>query len=68
MASPGTVGTRSAIEEAEPIGAKGDCDVSIEVKPDSRAVIGISSGGTDQACKLAENLADKLEPLPPKGT
>jgi hypothetical protein len=68
MASPGTVGARSAIEEAEPIGAKGDCDVSIEVKPNSRAIVGVSSGDTDQACKLAESLAEKLEPLLPKST
>jgi hypothetical protein len=68
MASPGTVGTRAAIEEAEPIGAKGDCDVTIEVKPNSRASLGVSAGDTDQACTTAEDLAKKLEPLLPKNT
>ena len=68
QASAGTVGPRAAIEEAEPIGAKGDCDIAIEVKPNSRAIIGVSSEDTDQACKLAESLADKLEPLLPKNT
>jgi hypothetical protein len=38
------------------------------VKPNSRAVIGVSSDDTEQACKLAESLADELEPLLPKST
>jgi hypothetical protein len=69
QASPGTVGPRAAIEEAEPLGSTGQCNVSIEVKPNSRAVIGaVYSSDTDKACKLVESLAEKLEPLLPKNT
>jgi hypothetical protein len=66
QASRGTVGPRAAIEEAEPLGSTGQCDVSIEVKPNSRATIGAAySSDTDKACKLVESLAEKLEPLLP---
>lgn len=69
QASAGTVGSRAAVEEAEPLGSTGQCEVSIEVKPKSRATVGVTfSSDTDKACKLVESLADKLEPLLPKNT
>ncbi|SEP27767.1 hypothetical protein SAMN04489732_105245 [Amycolatopsis saalfeldensis] len=69
QASPGTVGPRAAVEEREPVGAKGQCSIAIEVKPNSRALISVSvNSDTDKACKTAESLAEKLEPLLPKNT
>ncbi|WIX81519.1 DUF3558 family protein [Amycolatopsis carbonis] len=68
QASSGSVGPRAAIEEAEPLNVKGDCDVSLEVKPNSKATVGVSTDTTDNACKTAESLAEKLEPLLPKNT
>jgi hypothetical protein len=69
QASPGTVGSRAAVEEREPVGAKGQCSIAIEVRPNSRALISVSvNSDTDKAFKTAEGLADKLEPLLPKNT
>ena len=67
QASQGTVGPRAAIEEVEPLSSTGQCDISIEVKPNSRAIIGaVYSSDTNKACKLVESLAEKLEPLLPE--
>ncbi|MFE3172611.1 hypothetical protein ACFXPA_06030 [Amycolatopsis sp. NPDC059090] len=41
--------------------------LKLAVEPNSRAIIDVTSGtDTDAACKTAEGLADKLDPLLPK--
>jgi hypothetical protein len=67
-AHTGDVNGRPAIEERERVGAKGGCDVSMEVKPDSRAVVvaTLVSRNTDEACTYAGQAATKIEPLLPK--
>lgn len=67
-ASTGTVNDRPAIQEREPIGAKGQCAIAMEVKPKSRALVAatLSYGTTDQACADVNDLATKVEPLLPK--
>jgi hypothetical protein len=67
-ASTGTVNDRAAVQEREPIGAKGQCDVKMEVKPKSRAIVAVTLGvgTTDQACTDVNDLATKFEPLLPK--
>ncbi|HWD02350.1 MAG TPA: hypothetical protein VG674_07850 [Amycolatopsis sp.] len=64
----GNVRDRRAILEPEPNHGSGICAVSIEVKPESRAIVSASlaSGTTDQACTAAENLAAAVELLLPK--
>jgi hypothetical protein len=67
-ASTGTVNDRPAVQEREPIGAKGQCAVSMEVKPKSRAIVAVTLGvgTTDQACADVNDLATKFEPMLPK--
>ncbi|MFJ1760137.1 DUF3558 family protein [Amycolatopsis sp. NPDC088138] len=67
-ASTGTVNDRPAVQEREPIGAKGQCDVKMEVKPKSRAIVAVTLGvgTTDQACTDVNDLATKFEPMLPK--
>ncbi|GAA1023168.1 MULTISPECIES: hypothetical protein [Amycolatopsis] len=60
-------GTRPVLEEREPLGSSGQCMLKLAVEPNSRAIIDVTSGtDTDAACKTAEGLADKLDPLLPK--
>ena len=67
--STGSVNKRVATEEREPQGSPGQCEIHIEVKPSSRAIVLISAGSdTDNACKIAEDYAAKVEPLLPKNT
>lgn len=67
-ASTGTVNDRPAVQEREPIGAKGQCAIAMEVKPKSRAVVSValSYGTTDQACTDVNDIATKVEPLLPR--
>lgn len=67
-ASSGTVNDRVAVQEREPIGAKGQCDVKMEVKPKSRAIVAVTLGvgTTDQACTDVNDFATKFEPMLPK--
>jgi hypothetical protein len=68
QAKPGHVQKRAAIEVPTPLGSDGQCEVHIEVKPSSRALLIIGSGSdTANACKLAEKYADKVGPLLPNG-
>ncbi|MET7995166.1 hypothetical protein ABZU76_30140 [Amycolatopsis sp. NPDC005232] len=69
-ASAGSVRARRAILEREPTQQTGVCAVSIEVKPESRATIAVSSsrGTTDEACTKARTLASAVELLLPKNT
>ena len=63
----GDVNGRPAIQEREPIGAVGQCSITMEVKPSSRALVSLSGGKTtDEACQLVNAIATKLEPLLPK--
>lgn len=63
----GTVHSRTAILEPDPLGASGDCAVIMEVKPKSRAMVNgsLSTGTTDQACAFARQIAEAVEPLLP---
>ena len=57
---PGHVQKHAAIEVPTPLGSAGQCEVHIEVKPSSRALLIVGSGSdTANACKLAEKYADK---------
>jgi hypothetical protein len=63
----GSVNDRPAVQEREPIGAAGQCSVTMEVKPGSRALVSLSGGKTtDEACDRINAIATKLEPLLPK--
>ncbi len=65
-ASRGHVGARNAIIEREGIGAVGQCTISIEVKPNSRALVSVSGNGTTQeACDRVTAIAIKVEKLLP---
>ncbi|EOD63394.1 hypothetical protein H480_37270 [Amycolatopsis vancoresmycina DSM 44592] len=67
-ASTGHVGKRNAIIEREGIGAVGQCTISIEVKPNSRALVSVSGNGTTQeACDRVTAIAIKVEKLLPAG-
>ena len=69
QASTGTVHDRPAIEEREPQHSPGQCAVRLDVKPNSRALVLVSSSAdTDTACKAVEGLAEKVEPLLPKNS
>jgi hypothetical protein len=63
----GTVHSRTAILEPEPLGVGGDCAVIMEVKPKSRAMVNgnLSTGTSDQACEFARRTAEAVEPLLP---
>jgi hypothetical protein len=67
-ASTGTVNDRAAVQERDPIGAKGQCAIGMEVKPNSRALVDVTLGvgTTDQACTDVNDVATKVEPLLPK--
>ncbi len=65
-ASEGKVNDRPAIEEQEPLQAKGQCSIRFKVR-DSRALMSLAFGSdTAAACKKIESLAPKVEPLLPK--
>lgn len=67
QASEGNVNGRPAVEEREPLNAKGQCDVWLEVKPRSRAFVLLASGSdTAKSCQMVETIAAKIEPLLPK--
>jgi hypothetical protein len=67
QASEGKVNGRPAVEEREPLNSSGQCGVWLEVKPNSRALVLVSSGSdTPTACKKVEEVAAKIEPLLPK--
>ncbi len=67
-ARTGDVNSRPAIQVRERLGNKGACEVFMEVKPGSRAIVGINlvSRNTDEACTYAGQEATKIEPLLPK--
>src|SRR5262249_42223896 len=67
-AHSGKVNGRASIHIREHLGSTGDCDIQMEVKPGSRAVVIVSvvSGKTDEACTYAGSAATKIEPLLPK--
>jgi outer membrane protein assembly factor BamA len=67
-ASTGTVNDRPAVQEREPIGAKRQCAIMMEVKPESRAAVSVtlSYGTTDQACVDVNDIATRVEPLLPR--
>ncbi|MEV5715664.1 DUF3558 family protein [Amycolatopsis mediterranei] len=68
-ASRGHVGPRNAIIERGSIGAAGQCSISIEVKPKSRALVSVSGNDTtEQACDRVTAIAVKVEKLLPSGT
>jgi hypothetical protein len=67
QASEGNVNGRPAVEEREPEHSTGQCGVWLEVKPNSRVLVLVSSGSdTASACKNVEEVAAKVEPLLPK--
>lgn len=62
------VNTRQAIEQREPLGSTGDCDVTMEVAEKSSVSIIATNpeGDTEESCSRAEKLSEKLEALLPK--
>ncbi|MGW7531971.1 hypothetical protein [Amycolatopsis sp. NPDC054798] len=66
-AHSGNVNGRPLIEEREPLGSSGSCVIKLAVATTSRAILDVTNGSdTDVACKAAESLATKLDPLLPK--
>jgi hypothetical protein len=67
QASEGNVNGRPAVEEREPQNSSGQCGVWMEVNPNSRALVLVSSSSdTPTACAKVEEVAAKIEPLLPK--
>ncbi|WP_244210945.1 DUF3558 family protein [Amycolatopsis kentuckyensis] len=67
QASEGKVNGRPAVEEREPEHSSGQCGVWLDVKPQSRALVLVSSSSdTARACQLVGDIAAKVEPLLPK--
>jgi hypothetical protein len=64
----GDVNGRRSIRIIESLGSQGDCEIQMEVKPNSLAAIvaSLRSGTTADACNFADNVAAKVEPLLPK--
>jgi hypothetical protein len=64
----GDVNGRPAVQEREALGGTGSCDVSMEVAPNSRAtvLVTLQTAGTDEACRLVNDVSTKVEPLLPK--
>jgi hypothetical protein len=64
----GDVNGRPAVQERDALGGTGGCDVSMEVKPNSRAtvLVTLQTAGTDEACRLVNDVSVKVEPLLPK--
>jgi hypothetical protein len=63
----GDVNGRAAVQERDALGGTGSCDVSMEVKPNSRAtvLVTLQTASTDEACQLANDISTKVEPLLP---
>ncbi|MFF0146741.1 hypothetical protein [Amycolatopsis sulphurea] len=67
-ARTGDVNGRPAIEEPAPLGSPGQCSILMSVKPNSRAILDVTSGSdTKAACSTARELATKFEPKLPQG-
>ena len=63
----GDVNGRPSIEQPEPLGSPGQCQVGMAVAQHSRALVLVTGGSdTTASCRTAENLAVALEPLLPK--
>jgi hypothetical protein len=64
----GDVNGRHAIQERDRLGGTGSCDVQMEVKPNSRALVLITlrTGSTDEACAVSNDVSPRIEPLLPK--
>jgi hypothetical protein len=64
----GDVNGRPAVQEREALGGTGSCDVSMEVEPSSRAtvLVTLQTAGTDEACRLVNDVSTKVELLLPK--
>lgn len=68
-ASEGHVGARRAIIERDPVGAAGQCAITMEVKPSSRALVSLTTEGTTEAaCERVKDIAIKVEKLLPPNT
>ncbi|MFB9931200.1 hypothetical protein ACFORO_18415 [Amycolatopsis halotolerans] len=63
----GKLGDRPFIEQPEPLGIAGGCQVGMSVGPNARALV-IAASGTDTAgaCKKAEQVAVAVDPKLPK--
>jgi hypothetical protein len=64
----GSVNDRPAVQVAGGTDDPFGCDIYMEVKPNSRAIVGdtLSTGTADDACVTARQIATKIEPLLPK--
>jgi hypothetical protein len=64
----GDVNGRSAVQVKERLGSKGDCEIFLDVRPNSRAIVLVTlvNRNTDEACTYAGQEATKIEPLLPK--
>ncbi|SED71499.1 hypothetical protein SAMN04489727_9043 [Amycolatopsis tolypomycina] len=63
----GDVNGRPAVQERDALGGTGSCDVSMEVKPKSRAtvLVTLQTASTEEACQTANDVSTKVEPLLP---
>jgi len=64
----GDVNGRPAVQVKERLGSKGDCEIFLDVSPNSRAIVlaSLVNRNTDEACIYAGQEATKIEPLLPK--
>ncbi|WP_297546102.1 hypothetical protein [Amycolatopsis sp.] len=64
----GHLNGRPFIQATNILGTLDGCDIVMEVKPNSRAIVGVtlSTGTTDDACTYVGQFATKVEPLLPK--
>jgi len=64
----GDVNGRPSVQSTGGTYNKFGCDIYLEVKPNSRAIVGstMSAGTAEEACTLSGQVATKIEPLLPK--
>ncbi len=67
-ARTGDVNGRQAVQVKGRLGSKGACEIFMDVKSSSRAIVVVTlvSRNTDEACTYAGQEATKIEPLLPK--
>ncbi|MFE0311395.1 DUF3558 family protein [Amycolatopsis sp. NPDC058986] len=68
-AKPGTIDAsgRPVVLQPEPLNSSGQCQINLQVATNSRMDVLVTSGlDTERACKMAGDLAEKVDPLLPK--
>ncbi|GAA3538708.1 hypothetical protein GCM10022222_22870 [Amycolatopsis ultiminotia] len=67
QARSGKITGRPFIEQRDPLGVPGGCQIGMAVGSNARALVIVSTGtDSDAACKTTEEVASSLEPKLPK--